>query len=191
MTEDTIHLNLAANNLALQPVDLHLFAFDRPLHPELFRHYADFRVEQGRYHADIWIIGLAHVVTVATGAKSFTELLSRDSETIPTRGVITRFRLKGERDHDRRTPDGWGYMVSTQVETMDEALYKSVHYDLQRHAERRGWFYQYAGLSGGELKPFSYIDHEARDAELHVHAFHAYPAERTIVKTQSIVELPS
>ena len=29
-----------------------------------------------------------------------------------------------------------------------------------------------------------------RDAEFHVHAFHAYPHERTIVKTQSIIELP-
>jgi len=138
VTEDTLN-NAGVSNLALQTVDLHLFAFDRPLHPELFRHYANYRVEQGRYYADIWIVGLSHVVTVTCGAKSFTELLARDNETIPSRGVISRFRLKGERDHERRTPDGWGYMVSTQVETMAEALYKSVHFDLLRHAERRGW----------------------------------------------------
>ena len=46
------------------------------------------------------------------------------------------------------------------------------------------------GSGEGELVPFSYIDHEARDREFHVHAFHAYPQERTLVKTQSIVELP-
>ena len=47
-------------SVAQQVVDLNLFLFDRPVHPELFRHYADYRVQQGRYHADIWIIGLSH-----------------------------------------------------------------------------------------------------------------------------------
>ena len=41
------------------------------------------------------------------------------------------------------------------------------------------------------MTPFSYVDHEARDSEFHVHAFHTYPQERTLVKTQSIIELPS
>jgi hypothetical protein len=183
--------NTEVGSLALQAVDLHLFLFDRALHPELFRHYADYRVEQGRYHADIWIIGLSHVLTVTSGQHSVAELLARESDVLPARGVVSRFRLKGERDHERRLPNGWGYMVSTQVEVMDEALYKSVHQDLQRHAERRGCFYQYDRSGAGKLAPFTYIDHEARDAEFHVHAFHAYPLERTLVKTQSIIELPS
>ena len=183
--------NTEVESPAVQAADLHLFAFDRSLHPELFRHYADYRVEQGRYHADIWIIGLSHVITVTSGHRSLTELLARESDVIPSRGVLSRFRLKGERDHERRTPDGWGYMVSTQVETMDEALYKSVHFDLLRHTERRGWFHAYEAWAEGELIPFTYIDHEARDSEFHVHAFHAYPQERTLVKTQSIIELPA
>jgi hypothetical protein len=190
LAEETIR-NAEPGSLALQTVDLHLFAFDRSLHPELFRHYADYRVEQVRYTADVWIVGLSHVVTVTAGQHSICELLARESDLIPTRGVITRFRLKGERDHERRTPDGWGYMISTQVETMDEALYKSVHSDLQRHGTQRGWFHQYDQWAEGELAPFTYIDHEARDREFHVHAYHAYPHENTLVKTQSIIELPS
>ena len=175
----------------LQAADLHLFVFDRGLHPELFQHYADYRVEQGGYVAEIWIIGLSHAVTVTYGQRSLTELLARESDVLPTRGVLSRFRLKGERDHERKTPDGWGYMVSTQVETMDEALYKSVHNDLLRHTEKRGWYQPYENWAEGDLTPFTYIDHEARDREFHVHAFHAYPAERTLIKTQSIIELPA
>jgi hypothetical protein len=179
-----------AEGLALQSGDLHLFVYDRPLHPELFRHFADFQVEQGRYRADIWVIGLSHVVTVTQGDHCLTELLARQSDMLPTRGVLSRFRLKGERDHERRTGEGWGYMVSTQIETMDEALYKSVHHDLLRHTEKRGWYVPYEAWSDGELVPFSYIDHEARDGEFHVHVFHAFPQERTLIKTQSIIELP-
>lgn len=176
---------------ALQCIDLNLFVFDRPLHPELFRHYATHRVAQGRYHADIWIVGLSHVMTVSLGDKCLTELLAPHTEVLPTRGLLTRFRLKGERDHERKTPEDWNYMVSTQVETMNEALYKSVHYDLLRHTEKRGWFVPYEDWADGELTPFSYVDHEARDCEFHMHAFHAFPQERTLIKTQSIIELPS
>ncbi len=189
MTEKTANKS-DLGHPTLQAVDLHLFLFDRALHPELFQHFADYRVEQGRYRADIWIVGLSHVITVTTAQQCLTELLARDSELLPSRGVLTRFRLKGERDHERTTPDGWNYMVSTQVETMDEALYKSVHNDLLRHTEKRGWFQSYDALADGDLVPFTYIDHEARDREFHVHAFHAYPHERTLVKTQSIIELP-
>jgi hypothetical protein len=174
-----------------QAIDLHLFLFDRALHPELFHHYANYRVEQGRYHADVWIIGLSHVITVTVGRKSLTELLCPDSEVLPTRGVLTRFRLKGERDLERHAPDGWHYMVSSQVETMDEPLYKSVHTDLVRHATKRGAYYEFERWAEGDLVPFTYIDHEARDSEFHVHAFHAFPQERTLVKTQSILELPA
>src|SRR5262245_42977239 len=168
--------------------DLNLFLFDRPLHPELFRHYANYRVNQVRYHADIWFVGLSHVLTVTAGQRSLTEVVAADSDVLPTRGVLTRFRMKGERDLERRSPEGWHYMGSSQLETMDEPLYKSVHTDLVKHAQKKGWFYQFDQRGDGELFPFSYIDHEAWDGQFHVHAFHAFPAERTVVKTQTIFE---
>jgi len=174
---------------AQQSVDLSLMVFDRALHPELFRHFADYRVDQARYHGNIWIVGLSHVVTVTSGRHTLTELVATENDLLPSRGIVTRFRLKGERDHERHAPEGWQYLVSSQVETMDEALYKSVHHDLLRHASKRGWFMAYEQWTDGDMVPFTYIDHEARDREFHVHAFHAYPQELTLVKTQSIFEL--
>ncbi|MFO0839325.1 MAG: DUF2617 family protein [Phycisphaerae bacterium] len=182
--------NTELGAIAPQAVDLNLVVFDRGLHPELFRHYADYQVQQGRYRAQIWLVGLGHVVTVNCDNTSVSELIAADNDLLPTRGVITRFRLKGERDLERKTPEGWIYLISTQVETMDEALYKSVHHDLVRHAQKRGWYYAFEQWGEGEMTPFSYLDHEARDREFHVHAFHAFPAERTIVKTQTIFEMP-
>lgn len=187
MGQDVRKLELGA--VALQAADLNLYLFDRSLHPELFRVYATHRVPQTRYVADVSIVGLGHVVTVAAGPRVATELITGESDLLPARGQLTRFRLKGERDLERRTAEGWHYMVSTQVEQMDEPLYKSVHLDLLKHATRRGWLQVYEQWGDGELIPFTFIDHEARDREFHIHAFHAFPAERTMVKTQSIFEL--
>lgn len=172
-----------------QVADLGLLLYDRPLHPELLPHFADYRLTQTRYVAHIWICGLGHVVTVSAGNRCLAEVIAVDSDDLPTRGVLTRFKLKGERDLERRAPEGWSYMISTQVEQMDEPLYKSVHTDLVRHAIKRGCFYQYDQWSDGDLSPFTYIDYEARDAEFHVHAFHTFPQERHVVKTQTIFEL--
>jgi len=174
----------------VQAADLYLFLIDRPLHPELFRHYADYRVRQARYHADVWITGLSHVVTLTSGNRSLSEVVAPETNLASARGVLTRFRMKGERDLDKQCHDDWNYMVSTQVEVMDDALYKSVHDDLLHYAATRGWFCEYDQWRDGDLVPFTYIDHEARDREFHVHAFHAFPQERTIVKTQTIIELP-
>ena len=174
-----------------QAADLNLFVLDRPIHPELYRHFADYRVRQTRYHADLWITGLGHVVTVTTGDLSLTEVVSIDNDLLPAHGIVTRFRMKGERDLEKETPAGWNYMVSTQVELMEEPLYKSVHQDLLSHAVKRGAHCVYEQWAvEGDVAPFSYLDTEARDGEFHIHAFHAFPAERTIVKTQTILELP-
>lgn len=175
----------------LHSVDLHLILVDRPLHPELFRHFADYRVSQTRYHADVWITGLSHVVTVASGMRSLTEVVAPEPEMLPARGVLSRFKIKGERDLEKECGSDWNYMVSTQVETMDEPLYKSVHLDLVKYADKRGWYCPYEQWAEGDLVPFSYIDYEARDREFHLHAFHAFPRECTLVKTQTIIELPA
>ncbi len=181
--------NAELSSGVLLAADLNLVLYDRPLHPELFRHTANYRINQMRYHADIWVVGLGHVVTVTAGARSIVEVIAVDNN-LPNRGVLTRFRMKGERDLERRAPEGWHYMVSTQVELMDEPLYKSMHMDLLRYGQKRGWLHVYDQWSDGDLSPFTCIDCEARDAEFHVHAFHAFPGERTIVKTQTIFELP-
>lgn len=174
-----------------QALDLHLFLYDRSLHPELFRHHADYRVRQGNYHADLWIVGLSHVVSVCTEHRALTEVIAPEMDVLPSRGVLTRFRMKGERDIERSTTDGWQYMVSSQLEVMDEPLYKSVHTDLERHAQKRGVYCRYEQVPGtDDMFPFSFIDYEARNREFHVHSFHTFPTEFTLVKTQSIFEMP-
>ena len=59
--------------------DLQFYLFQRPLHPELFRINQVKRVEQRRYTAEIWIVGLSHVVTVQYGKDCLTELITDET----------------------------------------------------------------------------------------------------------------
>ena len=79
-------------------------------------------------------------------------------------------------------------MTDFQVEKMSQNLYRQSHMDLERFARNRGVFVKYPGLEAGGLQPFCYVDFEARQSELHIHAFAAYPDQVTMIKTQSLFD---
>lgn len=170
--------------------DLKFALYHRPLHPELFRIHHSRHIERASYQADIWVIGLSHVVTVQSGGRCVAEVTTDDLEVLPQNGLVTSFQFRGERDHMEEFDDGMRYILSTQVERMNQNLFHASHRDLLAYGSNRGilaTFNEWA--NGDELVPFSFIDFEARDREFHVQAFHSFPADYTIIKTQSIVEV--
>ena len=173
-----------------QSVEELLFClYQRPIHPELFHIYLVKRLRQSRYTAEIWVIGLAHVVIVQAGKQILTELVCEENELLPKKGLATSFRFRGERDHAQSFDDGLKYILSTQVERMTPQLFPATHRDYVHYAKNRGLFVSFDDWPHDGLAPFSFIDFDARDHELHIHAFHAFPEEQTILKTQSIFEI--
>ena len=169
--------------------DLHFFLYHRALHPELFHIHHVRQLSQKRYTAEIWVTGLSHIVMVMAKDQVITELTASDSDMLPKVGLMTRFRFRGEKDHSQGFDRGMQYIMSSQVERMTPNLFAASHRDLIRYACKRGILCTFPDWAEGELEPFTFIDYECRDAELHVHAFHAFPGESTLLKTQSIFEL--
>ncbi|GMV98730.1 MAG: DUF2617 family protein [Phycisphaerae bacterium] len=169
---------------------MRLVLYRRPIHPELFHIHQSRHLQRLAYQADIWIIGLSHVVTVQAGGRCVTEVTADDIEVLPQNGMVTSFQFRGERDHLETFDDGMRYILSTQVERMSQNLFHASHRDLLNYAATRGMLVRFDDWAeSGALVPFTFIDFEARDKELHVQAFHAFPADYTILKTQSIVEV--
>jgi len=169
--------------------DLQFSLYQRALHPELFHIYQTKRVEHRLYKAEIWIVGLAHVVTVQFGDAYLTEVVAEPSDLLPRVGLANSFRFRGERDYSQSFTGGLTYILSTQVERMTANLFPATHRDLARDGDRRGLISKFEEWNTDGLTPFTFVDFEPRDGEFHVHAFHTFPSERTIVKTQSIFEI--
>jgi len=168
---------------------LHFCLYQRALHPELFHIHRVKRLQQARYSAEVWVVGLAHVVTVQYGDKFLTEVITEDTEYLPKNGLAASFRFRGERDHAQSFDDGLKYLLSTQVERLTPQLFPATHRDYVHYAQNRGLFMAFDEWSHDGLTPFSFIDFDARDHELHIHAFHTFPEELTLLKTQSIFEI--
>lgn len=179
-------MELPQINVAVEELSFSLF--QRPLHPELFQIYAKRHVKTEKYEALIWVTGCTHVVSVFTGDVCLTEIVSAPGQMMPQRGLIERFQFRGPRSHKCTLSRGLGYMTDFQVEKMSQNLYQQSHSDLERFARNRGIFVEFPALKTASLQPFCYVDFEARQKELHVHTFAAYPDQVTMVKTQSLFD---
>ena len=173
-------------NVAVEELVFSLF--QRPLHPELFQIYAKRQFKTEKYEALIWVTGCTHVVSVFAGDVCLSEVVSAPSQPLPKRGLIERFQFRGPRSHKCTLSRGVNYMTDFQVERMSPNLYRQSHIDLERFARNRGVFIKFPTLEIGGLQPFCYIDFEARQKELHIHTFSAYPEQVTMIKTQSLFD---
>ncbi len=170
---------------------LRFYLFDRPLHPELFDIYHDHHIVKAGYEAEVWVTGCTHVIGFFREGSSLVEAMAEPDNPLPQRGALLELPLRGERNHERQRGDGIHYMMNFQVEVMSPRVYSKTHHDLARLGAKRGLFVPFPMwmTRSVSLTPFSYVDYEAKPNELHVFAFHAFPEELTIVKTQSIFEL--
>ena len=169
---------------------LRFFLFNRSLHPELFAIYHDHHVVKSGYEAQIWVTGCTHVIGFYRAGQAIVELIADGSAMLPKRGRLLEMPSRGERDHECSSSDGIGYMMNFQVESMSERVYTRTHHDLARLGARRGLFVPFpAWMTRAPLMPFTFIDYQAKPNTLHVFAFHAFPEDLTIIKTQSIFEL--
>jgi hypothetical protein len=174
-------------NVAVSELTFSLY--QRPLHPELFNIYSRRHLKTEQYELMVWATGCSHVVSVFIGDVSLTELISPANQLLPRRGLVERFQFRGQRTHKCTLSRGLSYMTDFQVEKMSANLYRQSHLDLHRFARNRGMFITFPEFAAGGLEPFSYIDFEARRHEVHIHAFHAFPDQVTMIKTQSLFDL--
>lgn len=163
--------------------------YNRSLHPELFDIYQDHHVVRDSYEAQIWVTGCTHVIGFHRQKLSLVELMADPDVDLPQRGLLLEMPFRGERAHECKRSDGINYMMNFQVEQMSPAVYSRTHHELARQGAKRGLFVPFPRWMTQSLTPFSYIDYDARPNELHIFAFHAFPEDLTMIRTQSIFEL--
>ncbi len=169
--------------------ELRFVVYNRALHPELFDIYHDHRIVKAKYEAQIWVTGLSHVIGFYRRDAVFSEVIANSGAELPIRGKLMSAAFRGERDKQFEHDDGIRYLTSFQIEQMSPRLYAKVHHDLVEHGASRGMYVPFPEWAAKAQTPFTYLDYEAKINQLHVFAYHAFPDELTLIKTQSIFEL--
>ena len=107
---------------------------------------------------------------------------------LPVRGLIKDFQLSENKNYKYAWPDGMQYMLNSSVETMSVNVFKQTQLDLIKKSNNGGMFAQFPQWNNGEFTPITFLDFEARQDSLNVSAWHTFPEQLSILKTQSILK---
>ncbi len=164
--------------------------YGRPLHPELFEVYSSRSVERGEYQAQIDITSTGHVMTWRYAGLTLTEVVTSARAPLPERRRLMSYRLKGERHDGVECRGGVTYQVCFQLEPVEPEVFWTYQDELSRDGQRRGMFHKFDSSGRIALGAISYINVETRSRSLMIQAFHTFPDDYAIVKSQSLIEIP-
>jgi hypothetical protein len=178
--------------LSLRPKagELVFQVFARPLHPELVEARASRSIERGSYTASIAITEAGHVITWRQGTTTLTEVAAGATQPLPQKRRLLAHKIAAERSDRVQCRCGATYQTCFQVERVAAEIFWSFQEELVVSGGRRGLLHRFEAGSRMALGAVSWIDVETRPRSLLVQAFHTFPDDLAIVKTQSLFEMP-
>ncbi len=164
--------------------------YGRALHPELFEVHQTRTVERGGYQAKIQITNAGHLVTWRYDGLTLTEVAAASNHPLPQRRRLLSHRLQGERSESMKCRGGCSYQMSFQLEPLDPEIFWSFQRELVQDGQRKGMLHTFDSSGRVSMGAISYINLESRSRSLLVQAFHTFPDDSAIVKSQSLFRLP-
>jgi hypothetical protein len=164
--------------------------YGRPLHPELFEVSATRTVERGDFQANVSITSAGHVVTWRYAGLTLTEVCTAAHHPLPEKRRLMSYRLKGEKSDRVRCRGGVTYAMKFELEPVAPEVFWTFQEELSRDAERRGMFHKFDSSGRMALGALSYINIETRSRSMLVQAFHTFPDDYAIVKSESVIQIP-
>jgi Protein of unknown function DUF2617 len=164
--------------------------YGRSLHPELFEIHCSRTVERGEYSATIDITSAGHVITWRYRGLTMTEVATAAHHPLPQKRRLLSYRLKGQRNDRMECRGGAIYQVSFSLEPVDPEVFWTYQQELAHGGERQGMLKLFNTSGRMALGALSYIHVETRSRTMLVQAFHTFPDDYAIVKSQSMFEIP-
>ncbi len=178
--------------LSVRPkvAELVFHLYGRTLHPELFDVQCTRTIDRGGYTAAVSITAAGHVVAWKAGSLTLTEVAGAASQPLPQKRRLISYRLSGERSDRMESRGGGSYQMSFQVERVDPEVFWSFQGELAAEGQRHGLLHRFGADGRVALGALSWINVDIRGRGLIVQAFHTFPDDFAVVKSQSLFELP-
>jgi len=177
---------------ALRPkvAELLFQLYGRSLHPELFEVYQTRHVERARYTAKIQITSAGHLVTWQHGEDCLTEVAAAANHPLPENYRLISHKLRGDHNDRILSDCGCAYQVRFQLESIAPEVFWSFQQKLAKDDACKGLLHSFDSSGRVAMGAMSYINIESRDKSLLIQAFHTFPDDSAIVKSESRFLLP-
>ena len=164
--------------------------YGRPLHPELFEIFSTRIVSRGEYEATINITSAGHVVAWRYRGLTLTEVACSAQHPLPQKRRLLQYRLKDQRKDKLECRGGARYQMSFELERVEPAAFWMYQQELSTEGVRQGMLHRFDSSGRMAMGALSYVNIETRNRSMLVQAFHTFPDDYAIVKSQSLFEVP-
>jgi hypothetical protein len=168
--------------------DLHFQLYGRSLHPELFDILAVRRIERDRFQLAIHITRTGHFISWRHGDQCLTEAADAVADLAQSRRLLS-YRLRGEHAATIRLAQNLTYQASFQSETLAPEIFQHVHEEILNDGSKRGLLHNFQTSHRLGLSPLGFVCAEMRPGCLFWSAFHTFPEENTVIKSQTLLEM--
>ena len=168
--------------------ELSIRLYDRPLHPEFFQVVAAERVDRPHYSLTVLVTPTGHVFEWGNRRTHVVEVMTAEGLELPEYGRRMTHPFAGERSGRCRLAAGARYQMCLQVERLDPDPFLRVHGELLALGAKAGVLVGFRSPSLFGLNPVSLVTADAVCGGVAVQAFHTFPDECAVVKTQSLIE---
>ena len=161
--------------------------YDRALHPELFDAVAAKTVVRDGRRLTVRLTRTGHTLGWTDGSVHLEEVIAAADQELPEAGVRLAHRFDG--GCGRRCEfAGVTYQTLAHVEVLDPEQFVHLHAELVADGERKGLVYHCTRGNRVGLSPLGVVIVEALPRCLSATAFHTFPDEFAVLKTQSLIE---
>jgi hypothetical protein len=171
--------------------DLVFQLYGRPVHPELFDILAARRIERADFRLAVQITRTGHVISWENRDVFLTEITAANDQPLPEKRRLLHRRLCQEQSTALSCAHGVRYQASFQVEVLRPEIFVHIHDEILMDGAKRGLLHRFEPTRYCGLSPLGLVTAEARPGCLFLASFHTFPDECTVVKTQSLIEIPS
>lgn len=168
--------------------DMVLRTYERPLHPELFESIRSCTFSVGGHKATVRLGMSGHVLVFRTDEKTLTEVATAKQDSLPEHLLVIHRRLIGYRTHMIDLP-GIRYHCSYQLEHVPLDIYLQLHREMEADAHNATLAITVPGATDHSPNCISLLKCDVLSEGLVVHAFHTFPENAAVLRTQTLFEL--
>lgn len=173
--------------LSVRPkiAELSLTLFGRALHPELFETHKKFEVLRSNYFAKLEITNSGHVFYFENALTKITEVTASSQHPLPTSRLIESKPFNGGYQESNETRGTVNYHSEFQIEKIAPEMFWRLQNELSKSSQQHGIMHSFDSSGRIPIGGISYLHTVAREKSFEVKAFHTFPDDQAIVKTQT------
>jgi hypothetical protein len=168
--------------------DLEFRLYDRALHPDHFETLALRRVARDGFVLTARITPTGHVLDWSRHEDRLTEVIATAGQDLPSPGCRLAYRFAAERRGKCPVHPDVRYEIELQLEVLPPEVFLHVHEELAADGARSGLIFHFRPQHRLGLTPLGFVTVNPVRTGLAVAAFHTFPDEFAVVKTQSLIE---